>query len=386
MRRLTPAIVARAVGGLLCAALVALWLQRPGPPTYTISADFNRAGLNIRAGDEVRVRGFPVGHIASIDTDRRDFSARYTLRIDRDVKIARDSGAKIVPKTLFGDKYVELQGAERGQAAMPDGGHIAESRTKAVTEFQQVLDRFTPALQAIDPGALGGTISAFAAGIGNGADLGHTITGFGTTFEEVAGRQADIAALLAHTPGAAQTFGEHAGDFTTIATDMGDVARMLAANQPQLSRFLHENANLLGQAGELMTTERDRIERVTANGFDVLRMVAARPGSIKAFMAGQAATTKLLPTVVHGGVMFAGIPHLIVNFPTPMQKGGVGDGHSAIGPDVTLYYPAPPGEPGGANPPPQSATSSSPTTTAPPPSDPTGLGGLLRLVAMGGVS
>jgi hypothetical protein len=166
---------------------------------------------------------------------------------------------------------------------------------------------------------------------------------------------------------------------------MGDVARMLAANQPQLSRFLHENADLLNQAGELMTTERDRIQRVTANGFDVLRMVAARPGSIRAFMAGQAATTKLLPTVVHYDVMYAGIPHLIVNFPTPMQKGGIDDGHSAIGPDVTLYYPPPPGEPNGGNPPPLAATSS-PTTTAPPPSDPTGLGGLLRLVAMGGVS
>jgi phospholipid/cholesterol/gamma-HCH transport system substrate-binding protein len=363
----------------LCAALVALWLHRPGPPSYTITADFNRAGLNIRAGDEVRVRGLPVGHVASIETDRSDFSARYTLRIARDVKIARGSGAKIVPKTLFGDKYVELRGAEPGQAAMADGDHIAQSRTKAVTEFQQVLDRFTPALQAIDPGALGGTISAFANGIGNGGDLGRTVTGFGTTFEELAAREADIVALLAHTPGAAQTFGEHAGDFTAIATDLADVARMLADNPPQLARFLHENADLLNQAGELMTTERDRIERVTANGFDVLRMVAARPGSIKAFMAGQAATTKLLPTVVHHDVMFAGIPHLIVNFPTPMQKGGIGDGHSAIGPDVTLYYPAPPGEPGGANPPPS-------TTASSPPADPTGLGGLLHLVAAGEVS
>jgi phospholipid/cholesterol/gamma-HCH transport system substrate-binding protein len=376
MRRLAPGIVGRTIAGLLCAALLALWLQRPGPPAYTISADFNRAGLNIRAGDEVRVRGFPVGRVASIDTDRSDFSARYTLRIDRDVKIARGSGAKIVPKTLFGDKYVELQGAEPGQAVMPDGGHIAQAHTKAVTEFQQVLDRFTPALQAIDPGALGGTISAFAAGVGNGVDLGRTTTGFGTAFEELAGRQADIAALLTHTPGAAQTFAEHAGDFTTIATDMGAVARTLAAHQPQLSRFLHENADLLNQAGELMTTERDRIQRVTANGFDVLRMVTARPGSIRAFMAGQAATTKLLPTVVHYDVMFAGIPHLIVNFPSPMQKGGVDEGHSAIGPDITLYYPPPPGEPDGGNPPPPSSTATS---------DPTGLGGLLHRVAAGGL-
>jgi len=80
--------------------------------------------------------------------------------------------------------------------------------------------------------------------------------------------------------------------------------------------------------------------------------------------------------------MYAGIPHLIVNFPTPMQKGGVNGEHSAIGPDITMYYPAPPGEPNGGSPPPASTS-----TTAPPPpaSDPTGLGGLLQLVASGGL-
>jgi phospholipid/cholesterol/gamma-HCH transport system substrate-binding protein len=370
-------VLGRVVGALLVAALLAAWMRQPGPPTYTITADFNRAGLNIRAGDEVRVRGFPVGSVERIETDRRDFSARYVLRVDRDVRIARDSGARIVPKTLFGDKYVELDPAPPGQEAMTGGAHIAQDRTKAVTEFQQVLDRFTPALQSVDPGALGGTISAFAEGIGSGLDLGRTITGFGTTFEELAGREADIAKLLAHVPGTAQTFGERAGDMTAAATNMGEVARMLAENRPELGRFLRENAELLTQAGDLMTSERERILRVTANGFDVLGMVAARPGAIKGFMAGQAATTAGLPTVTHYGVMYAAIPHLIVNFPTPKQNRPVDEGHSAVGPDVELYYPPHPGDPDSGSPPPEQQ--------APASNDPTGLGSLLQLIAAGSV-
>ena len=47
-----------------------------------VTADFNRAGLNIRAGDEVRVRGLPVGKVKAIETDRKDFSARYVLAIE----------------------------------------------------------------------------------------------------------------------------------------------------------------------------------------------------------------------------------------------------------------------------------------------------------------
>lgn len=381
MRR-TAGVLARVSGGLLAAALLAAWVRQPGPPTYTITADFNRAGLNIRAGDEVRVRGFPVGTVERIETDREDFSARYVLRIDDGVRIARGGGAKVVPKTLFGDKYVELEAAAPGTRAMAAGAHIPQARTKAVTEFQQVLDRFTPVLQSVDPVALGGTISAFAEGIGDGVDLGLTITGFGSTFDELAGRQADIATLLTHLPGAAQTFAERADDMTAAASNMGDVARMLDATRPALSRFLRENADLLSQAGELLTTERDRIQRVTANGFDVLRMVAARPGAIRGFMAGQAATTVGLPSVVHHGVMYAGIPHLMVTFPTPKQKGPIEEGDSALGPDVDLYYPPPPGGgPDDASPPPPDQAA----REAPAASDPTGLGRLLELVASGGV-
>src|SRR3954467_10928019 len=126
-------MVAKLVAALLATALLALWLQRPGTPKMTLTADFNRAGLNIRAGDEVRVRGFPVGTVKNIAVDRRDFSARYTLSVDRDTPIAATSGAKVVPKTLFGDKYLELEAAAPGEPTMRDGASIPRSRTKTVT-------------------------------------------------------------------------------------------------------------------------------------------------------------------------------------------------------------------------------------------------------------
>src|SRR5213596_2628719 len=105
-------LLVRLVAALVIAQLVALYLQKPGPARMTVTADFNRAGLNIRAGDEVRVRGLPVGKVKAIETDRKDFSARYVLAIDASTPVARSTGARIVPKTLFGDKYVELDPAE----------------------------------------------------------------------------------------------------------------------------------------------------------------------------------------------------------------------------------------------------------------------------------
>jgi phospholipid/cholesterol/gamma-HCH transport system substrate-binding protein len=380
-------VLVRVVVALVIAQLVALYLQKPGPARMTLTADFNRAGLNIRAGDEVRVRGLPVGTVKSIETDRKDFSARYTLSVDAGAPIAGDSGAKVVPKTLFGDKFVELDPAKPGAQSMHDGAHIPQTRTKTVTEFQQVLDRFTPALQAIDPGKFGGIISAMAAGIGDGTSLGQTATGFGLTFSEIAGHQADVATLLEHTPGAAQTFGDRAGDLTAIATNMGKVSQAMADNEPTLAKFLSSNADLLTRAGELMTTEQARINRLTANGFDVLGMVAEHPGAIAGFMKGQADSAVGLISVTHYGVMFAGIPHLIVNFPTPLTKHpgqSVDDGHTALGPEIEFNYPPPPGP---------SSADANPLTGLLPPlvpgvtgaggTDPTGLSRMLQRLSGG---
>ena len=374
--RLAPAVLGRVAAALVAVGLLALWLSRPGPDRYTVSADFNRAGLNIRAGDEVRVRGFPVGTVTRIETDRRDFSARYVMSIDRDVRVKRDSSARIVPKTLFGDKYVELEPAGKADAAMRDGGHIAQDRTNTVTEFQQVLDRFTPALQAVDPGQLGGTIQALAAGIGDGTALGRTAVGFGTAFQEIGGRQSDIARLLRHVPGTARTFGERADDMTAAATNLGRVAQAFAENEPTLGRFLSENADLLTQAAELMTTERDRIQRLTEDGFDVLGMVAAQPGSIKGFMNGQAGATVGVPSVMHYGVMFAGVRHMMFTWPTPRTAEPIDEGDTALGPDVEILYPAPPGGQGN----PMTVPGLLPGAVA----DPSGLSALLRAIAAPG--
>ena len=70
-KKLGPGVLMRIVGALVVAQLFALWLHRPGPEKMTVTADFNRAGLNIRAGDEVRVRGLPVGSVKAILIDPR---------------------------------------------------------------------------------------------------------------------------------------------------------------------------------------------------------------------------------------------------------------------------------------------------------------------------
>src|SRR3546814_2799099 len=72
----TP-LVRRLATSLIVVGVLAAWLGQPGPDRKVITVEFARAGLNVRPGDEVRVRGVPVGTIASLDIHEDAYIARY---------------------------------------------------------------------------------------------------------------------------------------------------------------------------------------------------------------------------------------------------------------------------------------------------------------------
>ncbi|MCU1448613.1 MAG: hypothetical protein JWP02_783, partial [Acidimicrobiales bacterium] len=78
---MAPAVLGRIIGALLTAALLVGGLRVMHKPSDSIlvTADFDRAGLNVRPGYEVRVRDYPVGTVKDITVDRTRFTATYTL-------------------------------------------------------------------------------------------------------------------------------------------------------------------------------------------------------------------------------------------------------------------------------------------------------------------
>src|SRR5205807_8754583 len=190
------------------------------------------AGLNVRPGYEVRVRDMPVGTITSIRVDRHDFSAEYTLKLDPGTAVARDTHAALVPKTFFGDKYVELDPAEPGQPRLRAGDHIDRRQTQPPTEVQEVFDQVTPLLEALDPPRFGAALASISQGLaGEGDDLRRLTEGWTNVMQEFASHSTDLQTLLTKVPGVAGTFAQRSQDLTTAADDLGRVAAVLAKNE-----------------------------------------------------------------------------------------------------------------------------------------------------------
>jgi len=334
-------VLRRLTIGLLVVGVIAALTSQPGPDRKQITADFDRAGLSVRAGDEVRLRGVPIGRISSIDVNRDDFSATYVLSVDSGAPIAADSGATLVPKTLFGEKYVALDPAAPGTPEAGDGTHIPLERTRAPSEVQEVLDRLEPVLDSVDPVAFAGTISSLAEGLdGHGGDLATIVESLPPALEALIRNQDDLGRIFRSVPGVAGTVTDRADQLLQAADAFGELALLVDQNEQPLVDFVADTATLSARAASILDAEADRIDRVLTDGLSVLTLVDRNPGAVDALLKGAPQFVNGLASATSTGAFRAPIANFAVLNPGSLLDAsgefGEGQGGAGIGPDIVV--------------------------------------------------
>lgn len=335
------ALVRRLVVAVLAAGLLAAVASQPGPDRVEITAEFARAGLNVRPGDEVRVRGVPVGTIASIDVDTDAHSARYTLSVDPDAPISADTRAALVPKTLFGDKYVELDSASGGGERIADGAHIPLERTSAPSEVQEVLDRLEPVLAEVDPVAFANVIASAAEGLdGAGTDIATMVDALPDALAVITANQQDLGRIFRAVPGIAGTLEQRAEALAQVAESFGTLALTVEEHEDDLVRFVTDTAELSSRAAELLDAEGTRLDRILSDSLSVLDLVGEQPGAVESLLAGAPRFVNGLAAATATGAFRAPIANFAVLNPGSLLDApgtlGEAQGGSGIGPDITI--------------------------------------------------
>src|SRR3546814_1507109 len=113
---------------------------------YELSGRFDAAGQGLLPGSDVKVRGVNIGEVDGIRLV--DGAAEVTLRIHDGEQVPVDATAIIRPKTLFGEKFVDIEpdDAEESGPFLDDGGVISD--TQGGFELEAVLADAYPLLKA----------------------------------------------------------------------------------------------------------------------------------------------------------------------------------------------------------------------------------------------
>ncbi len=132
-------------------------------------------GLQLPARADVKIRGVIVGEV--LDFTGVAEGAEITLGLYPEMvdTIPANVTGSIVPKTLFGEKYVSLIVPDE-----PSSEHITTDvtieRTRVSTEVERVLSDLYPLLRAVEPAKLNMTLNAIATALeGRGDQLGESL-------------------------------------------------------------------------------------------------------------------------------------------------------------------------------------------------------------------
>lgn len=226
----------------------------PWQDTVPVTLTTATPGLELNPHSDVKLQGVLVGEVREVTTDGRDATIHIALDPDKVELIPANVDATILPKTLFGEKYVDLR-----LPASPTDRRIAANdvirQSSTSVEIGRLFDDVVPVLRTLRPEQLSVLLSSAAQALeGQGRTLGETVKLF-----------ADFARDLEP---AYDTLNHDVTQFTDVSNLYADVA-------PDLMRLLGNSATI---SREVLVPEQKKFDEFldsvieTANiSADVLR-------------------------------------------------------------------------------------------------------------------
>ena len=135
----------------------------------------SKTGLQLPDNADVKIRGVLVGAVR--DRQVTDDGVRLSLGLDPDKVGVIPAGvtARIIPKTLFGEKYVALQVPDTSFVGHIEAGDVI-AQSEVAIEVEQVLNDFYPLLRAVQPAQMNYTLTAVATALeGRGEEIGANL-------------------------------------------------------------------------------------------------------------------------------------------------------------------------------------------------------------------
>ncbi len=179
--RAAVAIEHRVLGAAFLALLMlAVWL------TYAIFTksftDYDevtlrasKIGLQLPDRADVKIRGVIVGEVTAVKTSTDGAVLTLGLYPSRRQDVPADVTARIIPKTLFGEKYVALD-APVGDTDRPIQPGAVIREAKVSMEVERVLKDIYPLLRTVQPAELNYTLTAMATALeGRGEAIGNNL-------------------------------------------------------------------------------------------------------------------------------------------------------------------------------------------------------------------
>lgn len=106
--------------------------------TYQISALFNQID-GIKIGSDIKMGGVKIGEVEDYKIDKESYRVKVSMRIDKTIKLPKDSNIIIASENLMGGKYISIvPGIE--EEYLKTNGVI--SNTQSSLSFEEMIRQY----------------------------------------------------------------------------------------------------------------------------------------------------------------------------------------------------------------------------------------------------
>jgi len=229
--------------GLLVALTVALY-QKTFSPVVRVTLQSDRVGNQLSAPADVKLRGLIVGEVRSITSKGQGASIGLALDPSKVALIPKNVQAQLLPKTLFGEKFVDLViPAAPSADHLRAGDVIGQDRSTTAIETERVLNDFLPLLQSLKPAELSLALNSVSSALrGRGDRLGANFARVDAYFRQLNPELPAIQEDFRGLADVSESYAKAAPNLLRLIDNFSAVSRNLVDQKTELAVFLSSTA------------------------------------------------------------------------------------------------------------------------------------------------
>jgi phospholipid/cholesterol/gamma-HCH transport system substrate-binding protein len=260
----------------------------------TLQAD--RVGNQLNKASEVKARGVVVGTVRAVNPSQDGATIELAMKPDVLSRIPRDVTALLIPKTLFGERYVQLSIPD-GQVKDPirAGDVIRQDRSANAIELEKVFDELLPVLKAVQPQKLATTLTAISTALeGRGERIGDTMVSVADYLQDFNPELPALTNDLRKLAQVSRLYGDIAPDLLDALTDSSVTLDTVADQRAQLTDLYADVTRSAQDVTIFLRNNKDNLIRLASASRAPLEVAARYSPS---FPCTLKAMTDLKPSV-----------------------------------------------------------------------------------------
>jgi phospholipid/cholesterol/gamma-HCH transport system substrate-binding protein len=317
---MTRRVLGVAFIGVLCFLLWLTYAFYAKVFTKTVDVELRTShiGLQLNEHADVKLRGIIVGEVRSVSTDGDEATVNLALKPDQIGEISSAVSARILPKTLFGEKYVALVPPEGSEGRhIRAGDVISRDKTAVGIEIEKVLNDALPLLQAVDPADLNATLNTLATALeGRGAELGGTLTQLDGYLKKLNPNVPKLMDALTKLTQVSELYGDATPDLVRALRNLTVTGNTVVEKQAQLQKFFVDVQGLSSTTNTFLKQNEDKVIRLGEVSRPVLDLLERYSPEVPCFLKVMTETAPILNDTFRDGRLNINL-ELITNQPTP---------------------------------------------------------------------